>query len=64
MCIVKNREGGEDENKDLVVLIAATFIGSIFIVLTIAYSSIWFWTYLAYLMAYGLIYNLVLKKDV
>jgi len=64
MRIVKNREGGEDENKDLVVLIAATFIGSIFIVLTIAYSSIWFWAYLAYLMAYGLIYNLVLKKDV
>jgi len=64
MRIVKNREGGEDENKDLVVLIAATFIGSIFIVLTIAYGSIWFWVYLAYLMAYGLIYNLVLKKDV
>ena len=64
MRIVKNRERGEDENKDLVVLIAATFIGSIFIVLTIAYGSIWFWAYLAYLMAYGLIYNLVLKRDV
>ena len=36
----------------------------IFIVLTIAYGSIWFWAYLAYLMAYGLIYNLVLKRDV